>query len=396
MSRRRALAVAAVIWTVIAPVAWYPYLSNRGAHRHHPMQNDREQLISVYDGADRQKRYEAKSCQQLSAVAAHSGAIFRTGGLSREGIGSFIQQLKLSAVAAVYLNKTLIIDQSIASEHGYNVPELINEAANYTSDGSDRCSITLSEEVAHAMCAHMAGQQHNTSILQEFKAKSSCNELTQHKDKYIPYELYNDCIQPWLQDTFRSIFRQRQFTFVLKSKKCLNVGIHIRFGDRHTDDLQRLDKRSMQLTDVIFVVQNLKKLPGVCYNFYLFAKHASTELKKAFPFPHEFVDSPNDLYDIYVYTLMDIFIQGSSSFSVISSLIEPNKTIITNALGNKYTFTYKQVSRVYHFQYDLVAYLKDVGQLRPNVFRHQCHAVPGLTTHTQWGWVTKLHVRYSG
>lgn len=354
--------MAAILCAAAAAVKWYP---PHPTHREYISIS--QQNFSLGDNSN------ALTCQRLLAVAPHSGAIYRTGGLSKEGIGSFIQQLKLSAVAAIYMNKTLIIDQNVVSEHGYNVPQLINEAANYTSDRSERCTITIDEEVAQTMCARMAGQQYNSSVLRKFMPASNCTELKQHKANYIPYERYNDCIQPWLQDTFRSIFWQRQFSFVLGAKNCLNVGIHIRFGDRHTMDLRKLDGRSMQLAEVNFAIYKLQKVSGVCYNFYVFAKDASEELKAQFLFPHTFVDTSDDLYDMYVFTLMDIYIQGRSSFCVISSLIEPNKTIITNSPENKYKFDYEQVSRVYHYKKDWKAYLADVKLLQPNLLRHQCN-----------------------
>ena len=359
-----ALAVAAILCAAVAAVRWCP-----------PHPSHRGYISILQQNFSLGNPSNTSSCQQLAAVAPHSGAIYRTGGLSKEGIGSFIQQLKLSAVAAIYLNKTLIIDQNMVSEHGYNVPQLINEAANYTSDRSEQCLITLDEEVAQNMCARMAGQQYNSALLQNSMPESNCTELKQHKDKYIPYERYNDCIQPWLQDTFRGMFWQRQFSFVLGDKNCLNVGIHIRFGDLHTINLRNLDGRSMQLAEVNFAIYKLQKVTGVCYNFYVFAKNASEELKAQFLFPHTFVDTSDDLYDIYVFTLMDIYIQGRSSFCVISSLIEPNKTIITNSPGNKYKFDYKQVSRVYHYKKDWQAYVADVKLLQPNVLRHQCNII---------------------
>jgi len=131
MGRRPALVVATVFWATLAMVTWYRPHSQQVASA--MKQRDETMLLDVHT-APSEEDFDPSNCRLLSTVAPHSGAIFRTGGLSQEGFGSFVQQLKLSAVAAIYLNKTLIIDQSYPSEHGYNVPELINAAANYTSD----------------------------------------------------------------------------------------------------------------------------------------------------------------------------------------------------------------------------------------------------------------------
>lgn len=79
-------------------------------------------------------------------------------------------------------------------------------------------------------------------------------------------------------------------------------------------------------------------------------------------FNHEIINSEDDLYDIFLYTKMDIYIQGTSSFSTMSSFIRPAKIIITNHPENiKYTFNYNNISSVY--RHDDITYLNFIENM---------------------------------
>lgn len=286
-----------------------------------------------------------------------NGIFYRTGGLTREGYGSYFQRLKSSIIISMFLNKTLIIKDVFESEHNYSVSLQVNEVYthNRVYNGS-LCKLNIHDEkkLLDLMCRDMSGTKSSSSILAQFKKNNSCTQITHIKNQKAgehfveDYEIFNDCIQPWLSNTFNKMFENKMYVFPWKTAyKCMNVGIHIRWGDLASDDITQLDGRSIQIVDINFVVYNLRET-NICFNYYIFVKNPSEKLLSQFLFDHIVVNNNDDLYDIFLYTHMDIYVQGTSSFSVMSSLINPNKIIITNDPHNvKYTFDYKNVSNVY-------------------------------------------------
>lgn len=210
--------------------------------------------------------------------------IYRTGGVTIEGYGSYFQRLKSSIIISMFLNKTLIIqDGAVESEHNYSVTLQTNQVYNHgiTHIGY-MCKLQMHDEVKllDLMCQHMSKKHMNNSdsaSLTRFTKENSCNRI-QHVKERETYENFNDCIQPWLSNTFSEMFKSRMYTSYIQSvHNCLNVGIHIGFGDVSKNDTKHLDGRSIQVENVNFIVRNLEET-NRCFNYYIFVKNSSKEL----------------------------------------------------------------------------------------------------------------------
>lgn len=282
-----------------------------------------------------------------------NGFLFRTGGLTNEGYGSYFQRMKSSIVTSMFLNKTLVIKDVFESEHHYNVALQVNEVYKPVRlhNGSS-CELSIQDEgkMLDLMCGYMSNIEGDYSALAGFRKDNNCTEIThtKHRPYEETYEGLNDCIQPWMSNTFNNIFRVKNYTLPWKvGRKCINVAIHVRWGDLAGDDVMHLNERSMQTVDINSVVYNLRKTKR-CINYYIFVKNPNEKRLSQFLFDHTVVNSTDDLYDMFLYSHMDICVQGSSSFSAVSSLINQNKIIITDSPYNpKYTFKYKAIGTVY-------------------------------------------------
>ena len=288
-----------------------------------------------------------------------------------EGYGSYFQRLKSSIIVSMFLNKTLVIQDVLESEHNYNVALQVNEVYTHTLMHNDSmCKLEIHDEkrLLDLMCRHMSGMESSNDTLDQFKKNNSCTQIIHvknHKEGeyYVEdYEGFNDCIQPWLSNTFNKMFEKKMYVLHFKNvHKCLNVGIHVRWGDLANNDVTKLDIRGIQIEDINFVVYNLKKT-NRCFNYYIFVKDPSEKLMSQFLFDHIIVNNKDDLYDIFLYTHMNVYVQGGSSFSVLSSLINPNKIVITNEQNSeKYKFDYRDVNKVY--EYTDIAYVAAIASL---------------------------------
>jgi hypothetical protein len=185
------------------------------------------------------------------------------------------------------------------------------------------------------------------------RANQSCPHVHQTKAE-VPgqfaedYEGFNDCIQPWLSTTFHNIFKRHAYQLPPAWQTGLvHVGIHIRWGDVASANVSLLDSRSVQLSDIRTCVRTLQKTKKL-FEFHIFVKNPSESLLSQIDFDHTVVNNDDDLYDMFLYSHMDMYIQGESSFSAIASLINPRKIVITNAPASaKYSFYYFEVNTVY-------------------------------------------------
>lgn len=73
---------------------------------------------------------------------ATTGVLLRSGGMTKEGYGSFFHRIKSSIVLAMLLEKTLVILEPGRSEHNYSVAAMINEASGNPSHGPP-CELKL-------------------------------------------------------------------------------------------------------------------------------------------------------------------------------------------------------------------------------------------------------------
>lgn len=305
--------------------------------------------------------------------------------MSIEGYGSFFQRIKSSVILSMALNRTLILPEDILSQHQYSVTAQINEAYGHArAHNTERhrycvprmiqhhlpaCDLQpldneaeILDEACRAMHGGGAREKHRPALsgvpLSSWstlvQASRSCSDLYQTKVQVSKlvfterHEGFNDCIQPWLSMTFRKMFERRAYRLPSAWQTDLvHVGIHIRWGDVATANVTAgLDSRSIQLSELHSCVGTLKKT-GRRFKFHVFVKNPTEVLLSHIEFEHTIVNSPDDLYDMFLYTQMSMYIQGTSSYSVVASLINPGKVIITNVPSSeKYQFDYFPVNTV--------------------------------------------------
>lgn len=315
---------------------------------------------------------------RLSEVKT-TGVLLRSGGLTNEGYGSFFHRIKSSIILSMVLDKTLVIEEPVRSEHNYSVAAMINEASGNPPHGPP-CDLQLHDEervLLDSACRSMHGSSSTSSgtltttsrssisILQTpagslqnwlsaFKANNSCVDVQHSKVQELgkpfveDHEEFNDCIQPWLSDMFHKQFERRGYQLPSTwQSDTMHVGIHIRWGDVATTNLSKLNARSMQLSQVNSAVDALQQT-GKNFEFHVFAKNPSEALLAELLFTYTVVNNADDLHDIFMYSQMDMYVQGPSAFSVMASLINPNKIVVTNMVSTPmYRFYYKQINAVY-------------------------------------------------
>ena len=160
------------------------------------------------------------------------------------------------------------------------------------------------------------------------------------------------------------MFANRGFTSDLTDNGCLNVGIHIRWGDVARPDNTIQGKRNMQVHEISYALGKLEQVKSQCYNYHIFAKNATWELVKQLHIRHRLVDGDDDLYDMFLYSLMDVYVQGVSSWAVMPTMVHAGRVLITNSPSHpKLQTTFREVNSVYHFS-DLT-YMQHIARLRP-------------------------------
>jgi len=328
-----------------------------------------------------------------------TGVIYRTGAPTVEGYGSFFQQYKGSIVTAMYLRKTIIfLQDDVPSEHGYSISPQVNKVhfdsrpgvpANY-SEGHcemDQGSLggNMEPAVLALMCLKMSpkrfkdaveafklmgkvndklmGNVDDTAhieqwfrILEDFEARfANCTDIHSFGENVNSrQEAFNDCVQPWLSYTLQGMYRNRGYKVKtpLALDGCLDVGVHIRWGDVAPGDKDpsHLDWRNMRMGEIQEAVRHVQQ-SGRCLRFHVFAKNATAGLLAQIPVEHTYVDRADDLLDMFEYGQMDVYIQGDSTYVVMATLaVSPGKVIITNQPSHpKYDSTFRDIHHVYHY-----------------------------------------------
>ena len=329
-----------------------------------------------------------------------TGVIFRSGNPTWEGYGSWFQHYKGSIVAAMYLKKTLIFLDDVPSSHGYYVSPQVNAVharpGMPSNASSDACvhknnwgppgSPVLEAHLIRLMCLRLSPKAFNTptamftalgpQLNETAKIMAAERDLAYWTSKYAAcaeirsihrkgvLENYNDCIQPWLSYTLLGMFANRGYTSVLAENACLNVGIHIRWGDVAQKSLTTLGGRNMRGEQIVYTLQNFKNITSQCFNYYIFAKDATPGLTDQFQIEHTLVDGDDDLFDMYLYSLMDVYIQGVSSWSVMPTYVHSGRVLITDKPTHpKLQTNYRDVNYIYH--YEDLTYVDHIARLRP-------------------------------
>ena len=331
-----------------------------------------------------------------------TGVMYRSGQPTVEGYGSFLQMWKGAIATAMFLNKTLIIQQDhVQSEHGYFVSPQVNAVHAWPEMPQDDPSAEhvcednyywgehgiVEEDMLALMCLRLCPGSFNdptdmftamgrpasdpafvssaTRALAAWEAKyAKCTVIHSVQVEWKSrFEEFNDCVQPWLSYTLRGMFANRGYQSTLANNGRLNVGIHIRWGDLASQDVTDLDVRNMGRDAIIFTLQKLQE-STVKFNFYMFAKNAIPALAEQFHIEHTLIDGDDDLYDMYLYSLMDVYILGSSSWSVMPTYVHSGRVIITDAPDNKkFWSVFRQTSYIY--DYRNFSYIDHIARLRP-------------------------------
>ena len=312
-----------------------------------------------------------------------TGVIYRAGNPTREGYGSFFQHYKGSIIIAQYLKKTLIIQQDdVQSEHGYYISQQVNAVhhrgrqditGNYSEGACEMPQQYQAEGITEPdllalMCLKMSPKRFNDpadmfkvlgddmgliraklGALEVFEARyGKCTEIHSFGRKG-KFEKFNDCAQPWVSYTLHGMFRDRGYKALALDSICLSVGVHVRWGDVATDDARNLGGRNMRLKEILFVIEQLQA-SGRCLRWHVFAKNATAQLLAQFPVKHTYVDTGDDLQDMFTYSQMDLYVQGVSSFAVVATLASRGKLIITSQPEHpKYNSNFRDVNHIYHF-----------------------------------------------
>ena len=120
----------------------------------------------------------------------------------------------------------------------------------------------------------------------------------------------------------------------------------------------------MQVDQISYALGNLKQITSQCYNYHIFAKNATRELVEQLDLRHRLVDGDDDLYDMFLSSLMDVYSQGVSSWAVMPALVHAGRVLITNSPNHpKLKTTFREVNSVYHFS-DLT-YMQHIARLSP-------------------------------
>lgn len=112
----------------------------------------------------------------------------------------------------------------------------------------------------------------------------------------------------------------------LGRKQCLNVGSHMWWGDLYSKKPCAAHRQKHAASGNQSIAAG--NLRGICCKV-LRLRQILNKRPAQCQFDHNFVDDADDLHDIYLYSLMDMYIQCRRLFCVMASLIEPGKTMIT-------------------------------------------------------------------
>ena len=104
----------------------------------------------------------------------------------------------------------------------------------------------------------------------------------------------------------------------------------------------------------------LRKHHDTVLQLLRFAKDAAPGLAEQLQVDHTLVDGRDDLFDMYLYSLMHVYVQGVSSWSVMPTYVHSGRVVIMDRPEHpKFQSVYRDVNHIYHFQ-DL-AYLNHIA-----------------------------------
>eukprot|EP00002_Diphylleia_rotans_P025888 TRINITY_DN513_c0_g1_i2.p1 TRINITY_DN513_c0_g1~~TRINITY_DN513_c0_g1_i2.p1 ORF type:complete len:257 (-),score=33.09 TRINITY_DN513_c0_g1_i2:662-1432(-) len=235
------------------------------------------------------------------------------------------------------------------------------------------CRITGSYNITK-MCQEMGMDW--MERVREDNSKNHC-DITFHAvgKEFIP-DMY-DCIAPWLWKRFseaftksfevmstypiskqihEEAFRQLTETTSLKSRPNIRIGIHRRWGDVRKNSQLVSDIRSIGLGEILLAMENIVKMFGSSHklSFFIFMERSDEATRKFFEsLQVTVVDTHNDYYELFLYSTMDIYIQGFSAFGILGSSIHHpklQKVILTDIKNDvRYKYNFYEFNKVYNY-----------------------------------------------
>ena len=242
---------------------------------------------------------------------------------------------------------------------------------NQTTPSCVTSDDVLNTEFITALC--MNNELAKSKLYKHFE---KCETITH--DIWETIEDFNDCIEPYISKVLPQVFdniiysnRQTQLLSYINSHMAgkLSVGIHIRWGDTSTGDLTRLDSRSIGIKHVNeFYMSTLMRHRNK-FNFYVFMEHYHTGLSALLDIEdYSIIDTGNDLFDLNLFSKMDIVMHGPSTFAVLASLISPGKLIITSTpTHTRFVYTKNAINEIVSYKdnsYNITRFIDSIEYKR--------------------------------
>ena len=298
-----------------------------------------------------------------------------------EGFGSFFVRQKSIIVIALNLNASLFFSERDSS-HGYNFPRMLNYVSfgnlvpNQTTPSCVTSEDVLNEKFIASLC-----NNDPSAKKQLYERFDKCDTITH--DKFETTEGCNDCIQPYVQKVVPKIFEQINYSsrktqllshiqFNMAALGRISVGIHIRWGDTSTGDLTKLNSRSIGFQHVNeFYKSTLLKYKKE-FDFYVFMEHHHMGVSEKLHIEdYSVIDTGDDLFDLYLFSIMDIVMHGPSTYAVLASLISPGKLIITNNPEHtRFLYKNKIINEVISYQHTSYNIKQFIDNKRNQRIRH--------------------------
>ena len=152
----------------------------------------------------------------------------------------------------------------------------------------------------------------------------------------------------------------------------ISVGIHIRWGDTSTGDLMRLNSRSIGIHHINEFYKSTLKERKNEFNFYVFMEHYHTGVSAKLDIEdYSVIDTGDDLFDLNLFSKMDMVMHGPSTFAVLASMIAPGKLIITNSPDNtRFVYTNHVINEVISYEQQSYNITRFIDITRRKHIRH--------------------------
>ena len=154
----------------------------------------------------------------------------------------------------------------------------------------------------------------------------------------------------------------------------ISVGIHIRWGDTSTGDLTKLNSRSILIQNVNEFYKSTLIEHRHDFDFYVFMEHYHMGVSTLLEIEdYSVIDTGDDLFDLHLFSMMDIVMHGPSTFAVLASLIAPGKLIITSSPDNtRFKYTNRAINEIISYKetsYNITNFMVHVKHDRIRHFR---------------------------